>query len=58
MLRSNFLNQEVRNKYKVISVFFSQTFRDFGEIDLKVYLAGCQGEWHTRQNIDNVESRH
>lgn len=38
--------KEDLNKVLLISL---QIFRDFGEIDLEIYLAGCQGEWHTRQ---------
>lgn len=46
--------QTKKNQAEVISVFFSQIFRDFGEIDVDIYLAGCQGEWHSRQNRDKV----
>lgn len=38
------LNKSDRNKAEALPVFVSQIFRDFGQIDLDIYLAGCQGK--------------
>lgn len=46
----NHFDKSFRKTFSRVS--FSQMFRDFGQVDLDVYLAGCQGEWLSRQNRD------
>lgn len=31
-------------KWSIQSLFYHQIFKDFSEIDVDIYIAGCQGE--------------
>lgn len=34
-----------------VTCLFSQIFQEFGEVNFDMYLAGCQGERHTRHRL-------